>query len=187
MYMKSFSSVIKSASLLRSFATAPYVIRALPYAKNALAPVISENTLNCHYDGHHQTFELSFSIMDRYVNNFNNMTKGTDRKPLEHYITNVTGGVHNQAAQIWNHTFFWNCMCPGGKAIPEGELKSAILRDFGSVDKLHETFSQVATAHFGSGWAWLVHDPKENKLKVLSTPNEANPMQCTVSRVVSDF
>ena len=110
--------------------------------------------------------------MDRYVNNFNNMTKGTDRKPLEHYITNVTGGVHNQAAQIWNHTFFWNCMCPGGHAIPEGELKSAIVRDFGSVDKLHETFSQVAT---------------ENKLKVLSTPNEANPMQCTVSLCVSDL
>ena len=110
MFAKSVSSFIKPTFVIRSFASAPYVLQALPYAKNALAPVISENTLKCHYDGHHQTFGFALLLMYRYVNNFNNMTKDQDRKPLEHYINNVTGGVHNQAAQIWNHSFFWNCM-----------------------------------------------------------------------------
>ena len=180
MFAKSVSSFIKPTFVIRSFASAPYVLQALPYAKNALAPVISENTLKCHYDGHHQTFGFALLLMYRYVNNFNNMTKDQDRKPLEHYINNVTGGVHNQAAQIWNHSFFWNCMAPNGKAMPSGALLDAVNRDFGSLEKLQDAFSQVATAHFGSGWAWLVHDPKEDKLKVVSTLNEVNPMQCIV-------
>ncbi|KAK8816222.1 Superoxide dismutase [Blastocystis sp. ATCC 50177/Nand II] len=162
-----FTKAIRPASFVRCFASAAYVLPPLPYSRNALAPAISEETMKCHYDGHHQT----------YVNNLNNMTKDTERKPLEHYITNEKGPLHNQAAQIWNHSFFWNCMAPKGKSVPEGDFLNAVKRDFGSMEKLEAAFTNTAVAHFGSGWAWLVHDPKSNTLKVMSTANEANPMQ----------
>ena len=144
-----------------------FELPALPYADDALAPTISAETIAFHYGKHHQT----------YVTNLNNLTKDTDMasKTLEELICSTTGGVFNNAAQVWNHTFYWNCLSPNGGGEPTGALADAINGAFGSFEEFKKQFSQTAITTFGSGWAWLVKD-KDGKLALRSTSNAANPM-----------
>ncbi len=139
----------------------------LPYAKNALAPHISEETLEFHYGKHHQA----------YANNLKGLLDGKPEanQSLEEVIMSSSGGVFNNAAQIWNHTFFWNSMRPGGGGKPTGELASMIDRDFGGYDKFKEALAKAAVTQFGSGWGWLVLDG--DKLAVMQTSNADLPMK----------
>jgi Fe-Mn family superoxide dismutase len=139
----------------------------LPYAKNALAPHISEETLEFHYGKHHQA----------YANNLKGLLEGKPEanQTLEEVIQGSSGGVFNNAAQIWNHTFFWNSMKPTGGGKPTGELASMIDRDFGGYDKFREALSKAAVTQFGSGWGWLVLDG--DKLSVMQTSNADLPMK----------
>ncbi len=138
----------------------------LPYAKDALAPHISAETFDYHHGKHHQA----------YVNKLNALTEGKPEanKSLEELIKTTEGGLFNQAAQVWNHTFFWNSMKPNGGGAPTGALADAIKRDFGSFDAFKEAFTETAGGQFGSGWAWLVSDG--GKLSITSTTNAGNPM-----------
>jgi Fe-Mn family superoxide dismutase len=143
----------------------------LPYAENALDPVISANTISFHYGKHHKA----------YVDNLNKLIAGTplEGQPLEKIILESAGkadkqGVFNNAAQVWNHTFFWNSLKPNGGGTPPAALAQRIERDFGSVDNLKKELLTAATTQFGSGWAWLVED--NGKLVVLKTPNAELPM-----------
>ncbi|HZA75745.1 MAG TPA: superoxide dismutase [Acidimicrobiales bacterium] len=139
----------------------------LPYPKDALAPHMSEQTLDFHYGKHHQT----------YVNNLNELIKGTDneRRSLEEIILAAEpGGLFNNAAQAWNHSFFWSCMTPGGGE-PEGELKTAIEHSFGSVDDFLQTFNDKAKTLFGSGWTWLAKG--ENGLEIVQTKDADLPLK----------
>lgn len=138
----------------------------LPYAKDALAPHMSAETFDYHHGKHHQA----------YVNKLNELTAGKPEasKSLEELIRTTEGGLFNQAAQVWNHTFFWNCMKPSGGGEPSGELAAAINRDFGSYAAFKTAFAAQAAGRFGSGWAWLVKDG--DKLAVTSTANAGNPM-----------
>ncbi|MDF3047125.1 MAG: sodB [Candidatus Midichloriaceae bacterium] len=149
----------------------PFSLPKLPYAKDALNPHITENTLNYHYDKHHQA----------YVTNLNNLVKGTELegKTLEEIIMltkndSAKAGIFNNAAQIWNHTFYWHCMKPSGGGMPTGKLMDMIVRDFGSFDTFKEQFKQAGITQFGSGWAWLVLEG--DKLKITKTPNADLPM-----------
>ncbi len=149
----------------------PFELPALPYAKDALAPHISANTLEFHYGKHHQT----------YVTNLNNLTKDTPlaSKSLEDVIQAVAGdaakvGVFNNAAQVWNHTFYWNCMKPAGGGKPTGDVAAAIEKGFGSFEKFAEEFKNACVTQFGSGWGWLVAEG--GTLKVAKTPNADLPM-----------
>lgn len=139
----------------------------LPYDKKALAPFISEETLEYHYGKHHQT----------YVNTLNNLIPGTEfeGKPLEEIIKNSSGGIFNNAAQVWNHTFYWHCMKPNGGGQPAGELAEAINKTFVSFDKFKEDFTKTAIGTFGSGWAWLVKKA-DGSLALASTIGAGNPM-----------
>jgi superoxide dismutase, Fe-Mn family len=139
----------------------------LPYAMNALAPYISEETLEYHYKKHHQA----------YVTNLNNLIPGTpfQNRSLEEIIMESEGSVFNNAAQIWNHTFYWHCLTPGATEKPVGELAKKIDEDFGSFDAFKAQFSKVAMGTFGSGWAWLVKDLDGN-LAITSTSNAGTPM-----------
>jgi Fe-Mn family superoxide dismutase len=143
-----------------------YELPPLPYAQDALEPVLSKETLEYHYGKHHQT----------YVTNLNNLVKGTDFEgaALEDIILKSSGGLFNNAAQVWNHTFYWNCLCPGGAA-PSGELADAINRAFGSMEEFQKQFSASATGNFGSGWTWLVKN-NAGDLEIVNTSNAANPM-----------
>ncbi|MBK6695025.1 MAG: superoxide dismutase [Myxococcales bacterium] len=145
----------------------PFSLPPLPYEKNALAPHISAETLEFHYGKHHQA----------YVTNLNKLTEGKPEadKSLEDVIMSSEGGVFNNAAQVWNHTFYWNSMKPGGGGAPTGDLLAAINRDFGSFDKFKEEFSNAAATQFGSGWAWLVLE--KGKLAVTKTGNADLPMK----------
>jgi Fe-Mn family superoxide dismutase len=145
----------------------PFTLPPLPYAKDALAPHLSAETLEFHHGKHHNA----------YVVNLNKLTDGKPEasKSLEDVIMSSDGGVFNNAAQIWNHTFFWNSMKPNGGGEPTGALKAAIERDFGSYAKFVEEFTAAATTQFGSGWAWLVSDG--GKLKVVKTANADLPMK----------
>lgn len=138
----------------------------LPYAKNALEPVISSETIDYHYGKHHQA----------YVTNLNNLIKGTEfeNSTLEQIILKSSGGIFNNAAQVWNHTFYWNCFKPNGGA-PSGELAAAIDKAFGSLDEFKKQFTQKAVTTFGSGWAWLVKNA-DGSLALESTSNAATPM-----------
>lgn len=139
----------------------------LPYQKNALAPHISEETLEYHYGKHHQT----------YVTNLNNLVEGTEfeGKPLDFIVTNSTGGLFNNAAQVWNHTFYWHCLSPNGGGAPTGDLAEAINKTFGSFDKFKEDFTKCAVTTFGSGWAWLVKKA-DGSIALVSTSNAACPL-----------
>ena len=139
----------------------------LPYAKNALAPHLSEETLEYHYGKHHQT----------YLTTLNKLIEGTPQasKSLEDIIKASDGPLFNNAAQVWNHTFYWQSMKPNGGGKPTGDLASAIDRDFGSYDKFVEQFSNAGATQFGSGWAWLVVD--QGKLSVVKTPNADLPLR----------
>ena len=144
----------------------------LPYAENALEPYISKSTIEFHYGKHHRA----------YVDNLNKLIAGTEfeHKTLEQIVEETAGkseynAVFNNAAQAWNHAFFWNCMMPAGGGEPVGELKEEIVRDFGSYDKFCEDFLNAAVSQFGSGWAWLVED-KAGRLSVMKTGNADNPL-----------
>ncbi len=148
-----------------------FTLPPLPYAKNALVPHIGEQTLEFHHEKHHQT----------YVTNLNNLVAGTEHesKSLEDLINMSAGkadmaGIFNNAAQVWNHTFFWNCMKPNGGGAPTGMLAEKITASFGSYEKFAADFKQAALTQFGSGWAWLVQDG--NDLKITKTPNADLPM-----------
>lgn len=139
----------------------------LPFAKDALEPIISQETIEYHYGKHHQA----------YVTNLNKLIAGTEFEdmPLEDIINNSSGGIFNNAAQVWNHTFYWNCLAADAGGKPEGELAKAIDEAFGSFDEFKEKFSATAAGTFGSGWAWLVKDA-DGKLEIISTSNAATPM-----------
>ena len=143
----------------------------LPYSRDALAPAISEETLNFHYGKHHQA----------YVNNLNKMIDGTDLegKPLEEIIAEASkdsskAGIFNNSAQVWNHTFYWHSMKPGGGGKPSGAIADKIDADFGSYEKFAEEFKAAGGGQFGSGWAWLVL--KDGKLGIRKTPNAETPL-----------
>jgi len=139
----------------------------LPYPKDALAPIISAETFEYHHGKHHAA----------YVTNLNAAIAGTpnETKSLEEIILSSDGPVFNNAAQVWNHTFFWNSLKPKGGGKPTGDLASAIDRDFGGFDKFREQFVQAAVKQFGSGWAWLVAEG--GKLKITSTSNADLPLK----------
>jgi len=139
----------------------------LPYAKDALVPLMSAETFEYHYGKHHQA----------YVTNLNAAIANTPNatKSLEEIILSSDGPLFNNSAQVWNHTFFWNSMKPKGGGKPSGDLASAIDRDFGGFDKFREQFVQAAVKQFGSGWAWLVKEG--DKLKITSTANADLPMK----------
>ncbi|MCC7041347.1 MAG: superoxide dismutase [Burkholderiales bacterium] len=147
-----------------------FTLPPLPWAENALAPVISANTISFHYGKHHKT----------YVDNLNNLTKGTDYEgaTLEKIITETAGkadkaGLFNNAAQVWNHTFYWHSMKPGGGGKPTGKLAQMIDAAFGSYDGFKKEMSSTSVSQFGSGWGWLVLDG--GALKVVKTPNAEVP------------
>jgi Fe-Mn family superoxide dismutase len=140
----------------------------LPYEKNALEPNISAETLEFHHGKHHQA----------YVTNLNNLIKGTEFESaaLEDIIKKSSGGVFNNAAQIWNHTFYWHSMrSPKKDNAPAGKLADAITKAFGSFDKFKEEFSKSAVGNFGSGWTWLVQRP-DGSLGIVNTSNAATPI-----------
>ncbi|QYY32193.1 MULTISPECIES: superoxide dismutase [Fe] [Cupriavidus] len=139
----------------------------LPYAHDALAPHISKETLEFHHDKHHQT----------YVTNLNNLIKGTEfeNATLEEITKKSSGGIFNNAAQVWNHTFYWESMKPNGGGQPTGALADAINAKWGSFDKFKEEFTKTAVGTFGSGWAWLVKKA-DGSLDLLSTSNAATPL-----------
>lgn len=144
-----------------------FELPALPYAKDALAPHISEETLEFHYGKHHQT----------YVTNLNNLVPGTEFEglSLEEIVKKSSGGIFNNAAQVWNHTFYWNSLSPNGGGAPTGGLANAIDRTFGSFEKFKEEFTKCAVTTFGSGWAWLVKNANGN-LELVSTSNAGCPL-----------
>lgn len=151
--------------------SAGFALPKLPYAENALEPHISAKTLSFHYGKHHQA----------YVTNLNNLVKDSElaKLPLEELIRKTAGdsakaGIFNNAAQVWNHTFYWHSMKPNGGGAPKGKIAEKINQDFGSYDKFKEEFKNAGATQFGSGWAWLVLDG--NKLKVTKTPNADLPM-----------
>ena len=139
----------------------------LPYERNALEPHISAETLDYHYGKHHKT----------YVDNLNKQIEGTEfaELPLEAIIRKAQGGMFNNAAQIWNHTFYWHCLKPNGGGEPTGKLKDAIDQAFGDFAKFKEEFTKVAVGTFGSGWGWLVQRP-DGSLALVSTSNAATPL-----------
>ncbi len=139
----------------------------LPYEMNALEPHISSETLEFHYGKHHQT----------YVNNLNGLVEGTDNasKSLEEIIMSSDGGLFNNAAQVWNHTFYWNCMGPNGGGNPTGSAADAINQAFGSFDNFKDLFSKSAATNFGSGWTWLVKN-SSGAVEIQNTSNAGCPM-----------
>jgi len=139
----------------------------LPYAKDALQPLMSAETFDYHYGKHHQA----------YVTGLNGLIANTpnEKKSLEEIILSSDGPLFNNSAQVWNHTFFWNSLKPKGGGKPTGDLAAAIERDLGGFDKFKETFVQTAVKQFGSGWAWLVSEG--GKLKITSTANADLPLK----------
>ncbi len=149
-----------------------FELPALPYKEDALEPHISARTLGFHHGKHHQA----------YVTNLNNLIHETDleNKSLEEIILATNGkadkvGIFNNAAQVWNHTFYWHSMKPGGGGEPTGLLANKIVKDFGSLDEFTRTFKQAGATQFGSGWAWLILD-KDGSLKITKTANADLPM-----------
>jgi len=140
---------------------------ALPYARDALAPHISAETIDYHYGKHHQT----------YVTNLNNLIKGTEFESMDllAIIKKAQGGMFNNAAQVWNHTFYWNSLSPKGGGEPTGKLADAIKKTFGSFAQFKEDFNKTAVGTFGSGWAWLVQRA-DGGLGLVSTSNAATPI-----------
>ncbi|MBK6286706.1 MAG: superoxide dismutase [Fe] [Gammaproteobacteria bacterium] len=141
---------------------------ALPYAKDALAPHMSAETFDYHYAKHHQA----------YVTNLNNLIKGTgfENKSLEDIVkTAPAGGLYNNAAQVWNHSFFWNCMKPGGGGAPAGALGAAIDARWGSFEEFRKAFLASAVGNFGSGWTWLVRKP-DGSVDIVNTGAAGTPL-----------
>lgn len=139
----------------------------LPYAKDELEPFISEKTIEFHYGKHHRT----------YVDKTNELIQGTEfeNATLEDIIYRAEGAIFNNGAQVWNHTFYFSQFNRNGQSEPQGELKKAIEKKFGSLDAFRGKFSNAATTLFGSGWVWLVKD-QNNELEIIQTSNAANPL-----------
>ena len=144
-----------------------HTLPPLPYPMDALAPAMSKETFEYHYGKHHQA----------YVTNLNNLIKGNEYEsmPLEEIVRKSSGPVFNNAAQVWNHTFFWNCMKPGGGGRPDGALAQAIDAKFGSYDGFKEAFTKAATSNFGSGWTWLVKKG-DGSVDIVNTSNAGTPL-----------
>ena len=144
-----------------------FKLPSLPYDKDALAPHMSAETLEFHHGKHHNA----------YVTKLNGLIDGTKwaDKSLEQIIQESEGGLFNNAAQHWNHSFFWNCLSPDGGGKPKGDLLAAIEKDFGSYDAFAEKFASTAAGQFGSGWGWLVK--KGGKLQVMATANADLPLK----------
>jgi Fe-Mn family superoxide dismutase len=144
-----------------------HTLPELPYALDALQPHISKETLEYHYGKHHQT----------YVTNLNNLIKGTEfeNASLEDIIKKSSAGIFNNAAQVWNHTFYWHCLSPKGGKAPTGALGDAINKKWGSYDTFKAEFTKVAVGTFGSGWGWLVKKP-DGSVDLASTSNAATPL-----------
>ena len=147
------------------------VLPALPFEKNALEPYISSQTLDYHHGKHHNT----------YVVNFNNLIKDTplETKPLELIILltaedTAKTAIFNNAAQVWNHTFYWDSLSPSGGGVPTGRIAAMIDKDFGNYDNFAKAFKESALGQFGSGWAWLIHE--KGKLSILKTSNADTPI-----------
>jgi Fe-Mn family superoxide dismutase len=147
-----------------------HTLPALPYALDALSPHISKETLEFHYGKHHQT----------YVTNLNNLLKGTEFEALglDDIVRKSSGGVFNNAAQIWNHTFYWNSLSPKGGGQPSGALAAAISAKWGSFDAFKEAFNKSAVGNFGSSWTWLVKKA-DGSLDIVNTSNAATPITGT--------
>jgi len=139
----------------------------LPYADDALEPTISAETISYHYGKHHQS----------YVTNLNNLVPGTEfeNSSLEEIIMKASGGLFNNAAQIWNHTFYWNGLTPNGKDTVSGDLAAAIDKKFGSFAEFKTKFSTSAATNFGSGWTWLVKNT-DGSLEIVNTSNAGSPL-----------
>ena len=139
----------------------------LPYAMDALQPHISKETLEFHYGKHHQA----------YVTNLNNLIKGTEfeNASLEDITRKASGGIFNNAAQVWNHSFYWNCLAPKAGGAPAGALAAAIDKKWGSFDAFKEAFSKSAVGNFGSGWTWLVKKA-DGSVDIANTSNAATPL-----------
>ena len=144
-----------------------FELPALPYAMDALAPHISKETLEFHYGKHHQT----------YVDKLNGLVKGTpdENKSLEEIVKTSSGGVFNNAAQVWNHTFYWNCLSPNGGGAATGAAADAISKAFGSFDDFKAKFTESAVNNFGSGWTWLVRKA-DGSVAIVNTSNAATPL-----------
>ncbi|MGL6116398.1 superoxide dismutase [Fe] [Plesiomonas sp.] len=144
-----------------------FELPALPYAKNALEPHLSAETLEFHYGKHHNT----------YVVNLNNLVPGTEfeGKSLEEIVKTSSGPIFNNAAQVWNHTFYWNCLAPQAGGEPTGALTDAINSTFGSFDAFKAQFNDAAVKNFGSGWTWLVKKA-DGTLAIVSTSNAGCPL-----------
>ncbi|WP_062266327.1 superoxide dismutase [Fe] [Endozoicomonas arenosclerae] len=144
-----------------------FELPALPYARDALAPHISEETLDYHYGKHHKT----------YVDKLNGLVAGTEleSKSLEEIIKTSEGGIFNNAAQIWNHTFYWNCLSPNGGGAPAGELADAINKAFGSFEEFVAAFNDKAVNNFGSSWTWLVKN-SDGSVEIVNTSNAGTPL-----------
>jgi Fe-Mn family superoxide dismutase len=140
---------------------------ALPYEPNALVPVISAETIEYHYGKHHQT----------YVTNLNKLIPGTEFEgmPLEDIVRTASGGIFNNAAQVWNHSFYWRCLSPNGGGEPAGPLNDAINQAFGSFADFKTQFAQSAATNFGSGWTWLVKN-SDGSIAIVNTSNAATPL-----------
>ncbi len=143
-----------------------FTLPALPYSKDALAPAMSEETFNYHYEKHHRA----------YLNKLNELTEGKPEasKTLEEIVKSSSGPLFNQAAQVWNHTFFWNSMKPNGGGAPTGEVADLLTRDFGSYDNFVKEWHANGIGQFGSGWVWLVVDG--GKAKIVKTSNAETPL-----------
>lgn len=140
----------------------------LPYAQNALEPYISAETLSFHHGKHHQ----------KYVDNLNDLIQGTqfEDSHLEEIVKKSDGGIFNNGAQVWNHTFYWNCLSPNGGGAPTGKLAEAIEQQYGSFTAFKEAFTKAAVTLFGSGWAWLSRD-NQGKLHITQGQNAENPLR----------
>ena len=154
----------------------PIELPPLPYAKDSLEPYISAQTLNFHYDKHHHT----------YIEKLNQAIRGTehDGKDLETLIATPQGDVYNNAAQTWNHSFYWNSLNPGGGGEPTGDLAVLLKQEFGSVQKFRTQLAEAAKGQFGSGWAWLVAD-SQGRLTVINTTNADNPLGMKLTPLVT--
>jgi Fe-Mn family superoxide dismutase len=145
-----------------------HTLPELPYPKNGLEPHISAETLEYHYGKHHAT----------YIKKLNEQIVGSkfENASLEEIIRNASGGIFNNGAQVWNHTFYWNCMIPNGGGEPEGKLRDAINDAFNSIDEFKKRFSDTAAGNFGSGWTWLVKNA-DGSLDIVNTGNAGNPLR----------
>jgi Fe-Mn family superoxide dismutase len=148
----------------------------LPYALDALEPYISKRTIEFHYGKHHQA----------YVNNLNKLIAGTEfeNASLDDIVRNAGAGIFNNGAQVWNHTFYWNCMKPQGGGEPTGDLAGALVKNFGSLSEFKEKFSAAAATLFGSGWAWLIRKA-DGSLEIVQESNAGNPLKHGVTPLLT--